>query len=76
MRGLDDATREKDGAMEERFDIRWLDSVLLALAPVAGVPVELPGSSCYSGQPVVQAAVWRELTSYSVASGVGRSQMD
>src|SRR5438105_2696888 len=29
--GLDDTTREKDGAAEERLDIRCLDSVLLAL---------------------------------------------
>src|SRR5712691_6049364 len=41
VRGLDDATREEDGAVEERLDPRWLDSVLLALAPVPGVPVEL-----------------------------------
>src|SRR5205814_9526351 len=60
VRGFDDATGEKDGAVEERLDLRWLDSVLLALAPVRGVPVEFPRSSCECAEPLVQAAVRRE----------------
>ena len=65
--GLDDTTREKDGAAEERLDIRCLDSMLLALAPVPGVPVELPAAPVRPPSHSSRLLSGESSTSYSVA---------
>lgn len=61
VRRLDDPACEEDGALEERLDLRWLDPVLPVLAEVASIPIELLCSTSDPAQPLVKAAVRRDL---------------
>ena len=47
--------------MKERLDLGWLDAVLPIRGAVAGIPVELACHSGDAGEPLVKAAVWRNL---------------
>jgi len=59
--GLDDTPCEENSTVKERLDLGWLDAVLPILGAVAGIPVELACHSGDAGEPLVKAAVWRNL---------------
>jgi len=61
VRRLDDTPCEENSTVKERLDLGWLDAVLPILGAVAGIPVELACHSGDAGEPLVKAAVWRNL---------------